>query len=80
MKVGIIGCGAIANIITTSIVPEENGIDIAYFFDKLQFIGNKKGTPNWKFLNFLCNSYLTHFLTAVSTNSTTLSTITSSPS
>lgn len=34
MKVGIIGCGAIANIITTSIVPEENGIDIAYFFDK----------------------------------------------
>ena len=34
MKVGIIGCGAIANIITTSIVPEENSIDIAYFFDK----------------------------------------------
>lgn len=34
MKVGIIGCGAIANIITTSIVPENNGIDIAYFFDK----------------------------------------------
>ena len=34
MKVGIIGCGAIANIITTSIVPEQNGIDIAYFFDK----------------------------------------------
>ena len=34
MKVGIIGCGAIANIITTSIVPEDNGIDIAYFFDK----------------------------------------------
>jgi len=34
MKVGIIGCGAIANIITSSIVPEENGIDIAYFFDK----------------------------------------------
>ena len=34
MKVGIIGCGAIANIITTSIVPEENGINIAYFFDK----------------------------------------------
>jgi aspartate dehydrogenase len=34
MKVGIIGCGAIANIITTSMVPEENGIDIAYFFDK----------------------------------------------
>ena len=34
MKVGIIGCGAIANIITTSIVPEENDIDIAYFFDK----------------------------------------------
>lgn len=34
MKVGIIGCGAIANIITTSIVPEENNIDIAYFFDK----------------------------------------------
>ena len=34
MKVGILGCGAIANIITTSIVPEDNGIDIAYFFDK----------------------------------------------
>lgn len=34
MNVGIIGCGAIANIITTSMVPEENGIDIAYFFDK----------------------------------------------
>ena len=34
MKVGIIGCGAIANIITTSIVPEENCIDIEYFFDK----------------------------------------------
>lgn len=34
MKVGIIGCGAIANIITSSIVPENNGIDLAYFFDK----------------------------------------------
>ena len=34
MKVGILGCGAIANIITTSIVPEDNGIDIDYFFDK----------------------------------------------
>lgn len=34
MKVGIIGCGAIANIITNSIVSEENGIEIAYFFDK----------------------------------------------
>ncbi|AMD17006.1 aspartate dehydrogenase [Methanobrevibacter sp. YE315] len=34
MKVGIIGCGAIANIITTSIVPEDNGIEIKYFFDK----------------------------------------------
>ena len=34
MQVGIIGCGAIANIITTSIVPEENDIEIAYFFDK----------------------------------------------
>lgn len=34
MKVGIIGCGAIANIITTSIVSEDNDIDIAYFFDK----------------------------------------------
>ena len=34
MKVGIIGCGAIANIITTSIVPEDNEIEIAYFFDK----------------------------------------------
>ena len=34
MKVGIIGCGAIANIIVTSIVPEDNGIEIEYFFDK----------------------------------------------
>ena len=34
MKVGIIGCGAIANIITTSIVSEESDIEIAYFFDK----------------------------------------------
>ena len=34
MKVGIIGCGAIANIITSSIVPENNGIEIKYFFDK----------------------------------------------
>ena len=34
MKVGIIGCGAIANIITSSIVPEDNGIEIAYFYDK----------------------------------------------
>ena len=34
MKVGIIGCGAIANIITTSIVPEDSNIEIAYFFDK----------------------------------------------
>ena len=33
MKVGIIGCGAIANIITTSIVPEDNGIDITHFYD-----------------------------------------------
>ena len=29
MNVGIIGCGAIANLITSSIVPEDNGIDIA---------------------------------------------------
>lgn len=34
MKVGIIGCGAIANIITSNIAPEKNDIDIAYFFDK----------------------------------------------
>lgn len=34
MKVGIIGCGAIANIITGSIVPENNNIELAYFFDK----------------------------------------------
>lgn len=34
MKVGIIGCGAIANIIASSIVSEDNGIDIKYFFDK----------------------------------------------
>ena len=30
MKVGIIGCGAIANIIASSIVPEDNNIDIEY--------------------------------------------------
>lgn len=34
MKVGIIGCGAIANIIASRIVPEENEIEIKYFFDK----------------------------------------------
>ena len=34
MKVGIIGCGAIANIISSTIVPEDNGIELAYFFDK----------------------------------------------
>ncbi|MBE6500166.1 MAG: aspartate dehydrogenase [Methanobrevibacter thaueri] len=34
MKVGIIGCGAIANIITTSMISESNDIKIAYFFDK----------------------------------------------
>lgn len=34
MNVGIIGCGAIANIIASSIVPENNGIKIKYFFDK----------------------------------------------
>ena len=34
MDVGIIGCGAIANIITSSIVPENNDINIKYFFDK----------------------------------------------
>ena len=34
MKVGIIGCGAIANIIASRIVPEDNGINIRYFFDK----------------------------------------------
>ena len=34
MNVGIIGCGVIANIITSSIVSEDNGIDIKYFFDK----------------------------------------------
>ena len=34
MKVGIIGCGAIANIIVSNIVPEDNGIEIAYLFDK----------------------------------------------
>ena len=33
MKVGIIGCGAIANIIASSIVPEDNNIDIEYFYD-----------------------------------------------
>lgn len=34
MNVGIIGCGAIANIIASSIVPEDNDIQIKYFFDK----------------------------------------------
>lgn len=34
MNVGIIGCGAIANIITTSIAQEESDIKLAYFFDK----------------------------------------------
>ena len=33
MKVGIIGCGAIANIIASRIVPEENDIEIKYFYD-----------------------------------------------
>lgn len=33
MKIGIIGCGAIANIITSNILSENNGIEIAYFFD-----------------------------------------------
>ena len=34
MKVGIIGCGAIANIITNDIIQDDNGIELAYFFDK----------------------------------------------
>ncbi|MBR6023846.1 MAG: aspartate dehydrogenase [Methanobrevibacter sp.] len=34
MKVGIIGCGAIANIIASRIVPDDNEIEIKYFFDK----------------------------------------------
>ena len=34
MKVGIIGCGAIANIIASRIVPEDSDIEIKYFFDK----------------------------------------------
>ena len=34
MKVGIIGCGAIANIITSNIVSDYNDIEIAYFYDK----------------------------------------------
>lgn len=34
MNVGIIGCGAIANIIASRIVPEDNNIEIKYFFDK----------------------------------------------
>lgn len=33
MNVGIIGCGAIANIIVNNIANEDNGIDIKYFFD-----------------------------------------------
>ena len=34
MNVGIIGCGAIANIIASRIVPEDNNIEIKYFYDK----------------------------------------------
>ncbi len=34
MRVGIIGCGAIANIIVSRIVPENDDIFIKYFFDK----------------------------------------------
>ena len=34
MKVGIIGCGAIANIIVSNIVPDDNGIEITHFYDK----------------------------------------------
>ena len=34
MNVGIIGCGDIANIIASRIVPEDNNIEIKYFFDK----------------------------------------------
>ena len=34
MNVGIIGCGAIANIIASRIVPEDSDIQIKYFFDK----------------------------------------------
>ena len=34
MKVGIIGCGAIANIIASRIVSDDCGIEIKYFFDK----------------------------------------------
>mgnify|MGYP003770340407 CR=1 FL=1 len=33
MKVGIVGCGAIANIIVDNITPEEN-IEFKYFYDK----------------------------------------------
>ena len=34
MNVGIIGCGAIANIIASRVVPEDNNIEIKYFYDK----------------------------------------------
>lgn len=34
MIVGILGCGAIANIIVNNIVSEDSGIEIKYFFDK----------------------------------------------
>lgn len=33
MNIGIIGCGAIANIIVNNIVNEENDLNIKYFFD-----------------------------------------------
>lgn len=33
MRIGIIGCGAIANIIINNITSEDSGIDIVYFFD-----------------------------------------------
>ena len=34
MKVGIIGCGAIANIITSNMISEKEDIELAYFYDK----------------------------------------------
>lgn len=34
MIIGIVGCGAIANIIVNNISVEKDGIDVKYFFDK----------------------------------------------
>jgi len=34
MNIGIVGCGAIANIIVSKIMSEDNGLEIKYFYDR----------------------------------------------